>query len=212
VPVSIDSSDAAVLEAGIAASRRPAGRLLLNSASLERPEVLDVAARAECAVVLAASGLGGMPANAEERVANATAMIEQALARGIPAAHCYVDPLVLPVAVEPEAPVHVLEAARRLRVEYGDSIHLTGGLSNVSFGMPERRLLNDTFIDLAAAAGIDSGIIDPVASDLTRVFAADRDTEAYRLAADLLEGRDPFGGEYVTAFRAGRLAETTAAG
>jgi 5-methyltetrahydrofolate--homocysteine methyltransferase len=212
VPVSIDSSDTAVLVAGVAASRRPVGRLMLNSASLERPEVLDLAARGECAVVLAASGRSGMPSDADERVANATALVGEALARGIPAAHCFVDPLVLPVAVEPDAPVHVLEAARRLRAEYGDAIHLTGGLSNVSFGMPERRLLNDVFIDLAAAAGIDSGIMDPVASDLTGVFAADRSTEAYRLAADLLEGRDPFGGEYVTAFRAGRLAEVPVAG
>ena len=96
-----------------------------------------------------------MPANAEERVANAIALIEAAVARAIPADHLFVDPLVLPVAVAPEAPVHVLEAARELRKEYGDTIHLVGGLSNVSFGMPERRLLNDTFIDLAAEAGID---------------------------------------------------------
>ena len=109
------------------------------------------------------------------------------------------------MAVAPEAPEHVLEAARELRKEYGNTIHLVGGLSNVSFGMPERRLLNDTFIDLAAEAGIDSGIIDPVASDLPRVFGADRDSEPYRLAADMLLGRDPFGGEYVAAFRAGRL-------
>jgi 5-methyltetrahydrofolate--homocysteine methyltransferase len=118
-----------------------------------------------------------------------------------------VDPLVLPVAVSPDAPAHVLDAARQLREEYGDAIHLTGGLSNVSFGMPARRVLNDAFIDLAAEAGIDSGIIDPVASDLGRVFAADRDAEGYRLAADMLLGRDPFGGGYVAAFRAGRLAD-----
>jgi len=67
------------------------------------------------------------------------------------------------------------------------------------------------FIDLAAEAGIDGGIIDPVASDLARVFALDRTTEPYRLAADLLLGRDPFGGEYVTAFREGRLATEGAA-
>ncbi len=201
-----------MLAAGVAASTQPRGPLLLNSASLERPEVLDLAADTGCAVVLAASGLGGMPANAEERVTNAISIAEQAMARGIEGGLLYVDPLVLPVAVEPDAPAHVLEAARRLRAEYGDAIHLTGGLSNVSFGMPERRLLNDVFIDLAAEAGIDSGIIDPVASDLTRVFTADRDTDAYRLAADLLEGRDPFGGEYVTAFRAGRLAEVAVAG
>jgi 5-methyltetrahydrofolate--homocysteine methyltransferase len=212
VPVAIDSSDVGVLEAGVVASSRPVGRLLLNSASIERPAVLDLAATAGCAVVLAASGRGGMPTNAEERVANATAMVEQAAVRGIPGDRVFVDPLVLPVAVEPDAPVHVLVAARQLRAVYGDTIHLTGGLSNVSFGMPERRLLNDVFIDLAAEAGIDSGIIDPVASDLGRVFAADRGSSAYGLARDLLEGRDPFGAEYVSAFRAGRLAEATPAG
>jgi len=205
VPVSIDSSDVAVLAAGVAASTQPVGRLLLNSASIERPEVLELAAATGCAVILAATSPGGMPANAEERVSNAIQLVEAALARVIPADHLYVDPLVLPVAVAPEAPVYVIEAARQLRREYGDSIHLTGGLSNVSFGMPERRLLNDTFIDLAAEAGIDSGIIDPVASDLARVFGADRDSEPYRLAADMLQGRDPFGGEYVLAFREGRL-------
>jgi cobalamin-dependent methionine synthase I len=174
--------------------------------------VLELAADAGCAVVLAASGRSGMPANADERVANASALVREAIARGIATKQCFVDPLVLPVAVEPDAPAHVLEAARRLRAEYGTAIHLTGGLSNVSYGMPERKLLNDVFIDLATGAGIDSGIIDPVASDLSRVFTTDRSTDAYRLAADLLEGRDPFGGEYVTAFRAGRLVETPVAG
>jgi 5-methyltetrahydrofolate--homocysteine methyltransferase len=206
VPVSVDSSDVAVLAAGVTASGRPAGRLLLNSASLERPEVVDLAASSGCAIVAAASGRTGMPANADERLANAVELVELALARGLPPDALYVDPLVLPVAVEPDAPGHVLETARRLRERYGSAIHLTAGLSNVSFGMPERRLLNDVFIDLAAGAGIDSGIIDPVASDLARVFASDRDSEPYRLAADMLLGRDPFGGEYVAAFRAGRLS------
>lgn len=206
VPVAIDSSDVAVLAAGVAASTQPVGPLLVNSASVERPEVLELAAETGCAVVLACSGRGGMPADADERVANAIALIEEAMARTIDGDRLFVDPLVLPVAVEPESPSHVLAAARALREEYGDAIHLTGGLSNVSFGMPERRLLNDVFIDLAAAAGIDSGIIDPVASDLRRVFATDRTSEAYGLAADLLEGRDAFGGDYVAAFRAGRLA------
>ena len=212
VPVAIDSSDVAVLEAGVGASGREAGQLLINSANVERPEVLELAATSGCAVVLAASGRGGMPANADERVANAVALVEAAVAAGVEHGAMYVDPLVLPVAVEPDAPGHVLEAARRLRAAYGSSIHLTGGLSNVSFGMPERRLLNDVFIDLAAEAGIHSGIIDPVASDLSRVFATDRSTEAYGLAADLLLGRDPYGAAYVAAFRAGRLAEAVVAG
>lgn len=205
VPVAIDSSDVGVLAAGVAASRTPQGTLLLNSASLERPEVLDLAADTTCAVILAAAGQGGMPSGSADRVTNAIAMVELAMARNIEGDLLYVDPLVLPVAVAPEAAAHVLACARELREEYGSAIHLTGGLSNVSFGMPNRALLNDVFIDLAAEAGIDSGIIDPVASDLGRVFGSDRDGEAWRLAADMLLGRDPFGGAYVAAFREGRL-------
>jgi len=205
VPVAIDSSDVAVLAAGAAASGQPAGRPLLNSASLERPEVLDIATTFGAAVVLACSGASGMPTGVEDRVRNGIAIVEQALARQVPAEACFIDPLVLPVAVAPDAPAHVLEAARQLRAEYGEEVHLTGGLSNVSFGMPARRVLNDAFIDLAAEAGIDSGIVDPVASDLGRAFAADRSAEGWRRAADLLQGRDPYGAEYVAAFRAGRL-------
>ncbi len=207
IPVAIDSSDVAVIAAGVSASAQPQGRLLLNSASLERPEVLDVAEEAGCAVVLACSGPSGMPADADERVRNGIAIVELAIARQIPFDACFIDPLVLPVAVEPDAPSDVLEAARQLRAEYGSEIHLTGGLSNVSFGMPARRILNDVFIDLAAAAGIDSGIVDPVASDLGRLFGADRDAPSYRLASDLLLGRDAYGAEYMAAFRAGRLAD-----
>ena len=207
VPVAIDSSDVAVIAAGVSASSQPRGPLLLNSASLERPEVLDVAAEAGCGVVLACSGTSGMPADADERVRNGIAIVELAVARQIPFDACFVDPLILPVAVEPNAPAHVLEAASQLRAEYGPDIHLTAGLSNVSFGMPARRVLNDVFIDLAADAGIDSGIVDPVASDLRRVFRADRSSPSYRLAADLLLGRDPYGAAYMAAFRAGQLAE-----
>ena len=191
------------------ASRPPAqprGRLMLNSASIERPEVLDIAADGSAARSswrpAARAACRPTPRSGSPTPSR---LIEAAVARGIAPDLFYVDPLVLPVAVSPDAPAHVLEAARRLRGEYGDAIHLTGGLSNVSFGMPARKLLNDTFIDLCAEAGIDSGIIDPVASDLARVFSADRDTEGYKLAADMLLGRDPFGGEYVAAFREGRL-------
>ena len=208
IPVSIDSSDVAVLAAGVAASGQPVGRVLLNSASIERPEVLDLAAATGCALVLAAAGRGAMPATAEERVANVMPLVEEAIVRQIAPELLFIDPLVLPVAVEPAAPGHVLEAARLLRAEYGADLHITGGLSNVSFGMPERRLLNDVFIALAADAGIDSGIIDPVASDLGRIFGADRDAEPWRLAADLLEGRDAYGAAYVSAFRAGRLGSS----
>jgi 5-methyltetrahydrofolate--homocysteine methyltransferase len=206
IPIAIDSSDSEVVLRGVLASQRPSGRLLLNSASVERQEVLDLAKRHGCAVVLAASGRSGMPSDAHERVRNAVELVQIALAIGLSVGDLFVDPLVLPVAVDGSSALFVFEAAQQLRVEYGDAIHVIGGLSNVSFGLPERRLLNDTFIDLAAEAGIDSGILDPVASDLQRVFAADRDAPRYRLAREVLLGRDPFGVAYLSAFRKGELA------
>jgi 5-methyltetrahydrofolate--homocysteine methyltransferase len=117
----------------------------------------------------------------------------------------HVDPLVMPVAVEPEVGAWFLEAVSTLRRTYGPTIHITGGLSNVSFGLPLRKLLNDVFIDLAAEAGADSGIIDPVASDPRAIFARERGDRAQTLAADLLTGRDAFGMEFLTAYRSGEL-------
>jgi 5-methyltetrahydrofolate corrinoid/iron sulfur protein methyltransferase len=118
----------------------------------------------------------------------------------------HVDPLVLPVGVDPEAGAQFLEATSKIRAALGSQVHITGGLSNVSFGLPGRRLLNEVFIDLAAEKGADSGIVDPVGSDMTRVFGRDRFSRPYKLAADLLTGVDQYGMEFISAFRAGELA------
>jgi 5-methyltetrahydrofolate--homocysteine methyltransferase len=176
-----------------------------NSAALDRLDVLDLAATEGCAVVLSATGAGSMPANADERVANARSLIDAATARGLDLGALHVDTLVLPVAVDPEVGGHFLDAVRTLRAAFGTGLHLTGGLSNVSYGLPARRLLNDVFIDLAVAAGADSGIIDPVANDLRRIAGLDRGARPYQLARDLLTGADPYGGEFLMAFRAGEL-------
>jgi hypothetical protein len=206
IPLSIDSSDGAVIEAGLAASGTTAGRPLINSASLERLGPLDLAARRSCPVVLSAAGRG-MPEDADARVRNAQHIVTEAQARGLPLDSVHLDALVLPIAVEPSAGASFLEAVARLRAIYGNGIHLTGGLSNVSFGLPARRLLNDVFIDLAVEAGADSGVIDPVANDPVAVFGQDRTSAPYLLAADVLSGRDPYGGEFLAAYRAGRLTE-----
>ena len=78
-------------------------------------------------------------------------------------------------------------------------------MSNVSFGIPARRIVNDVFLVMAVAAGADGGIVDPVASPPAKTFAADRDSVAYRLAQDLLEGRDEHCRHYIGAWRKGEL-------
>jgi cobalamin-dependent methionine synthase I len=205
VPLSIDSSKLDILLAGIEACECRAGKPMLNSASLERIEALDVAARYELPVIVTAAGESGMPSNADERIANASRMIDAGLAKGIPLDRMYVDTLVFPVSVDPTFVEHCLGAFRELREKYGESIHLTGGLSNVSFGMPCRKLINEAFINLSVDAGADSGIVDPVANQLLRVFQTDRQSRAYQLAEEMLLGRDPGCFNFLEAYRDGEL-------
>jgi 5-methyltetrahydrofolate--homocysteine methyltransferase len=205
VPLSIDSSNQEILWEGIQACQGRAGKPMLNSASRERIEALDVAASHGLPVVVTAAGGSGMPSNAEERIANASYIIDAALAKGIPLERMFVDALVFPISVDSQFVVHCLDAFRHLRGKYGEAIHLTGGLSNVSFGMPCRKLINEVFLNVAVEAGADSGIVDPVTSNLNRVFVADKSSRPYQLALEMLLGGDPGCTNYLDAYREGEL-------
>ena len=205
VPLSIDSSNQEILLAGIETCTGKCGPPLLNSASLERIDALDLAKEGNLPVVVTAAGQSGMPQNTEARVENATRMIEAALAKGIPIGRLYCDVLVFPISVDSQFVVHCLDAFRSLREKYGEQIHLTGGLSNVSFGLPCRKLINEVFMNLAVDAGADSGIVDPVANDLNRVFTGDKSSKPYQLAQEMLLGRDRSCKNYLRAYRKGEL-------
>lgn len=205
LPISVDSSDITVIESGLEACSGAESPPMLNSASLERVEALDLAVRYGAKVIVTAAGGAGMPASAGERVDNASRMVEAAVAKGIPMADLFVDPLVFPISVDGNFGLHTLDAIRTIRSRYGPEIHITGGMSNVSFGIPARKLMNTAFINLAVDAGADSGIIDPVMNPLSAVFAADRDSVPYRLAEDTLLGRDDFCANYIKAWRKGIL-------
>ena len=208
LPLSIDSSNVDIIRSGLEASSDGAaagGRGLLNSASLERLDALDLAREHDVQVIVTAAGESGMPSDTGERVANASRVVDAALARGVPARDIYVDPLVFPIAVDQEFGNHCLEAIRALRDRYGAEIHITGGFSNVSFGMPARRLINDVFLRLAIDAGADSGILDPVTSHIDAVLGLDRSARPYRLAEDLLLGADQYCVAFIRAHRKGEL-------
>lgn len=206
VPVAIDSPSPDVLAAGVEeATRQCAAPPMVNSASLERLEGLDLAERSGGPVVVTATGESGMPTDAEERVANARRVVELAIDRGIALDRIHVDPLIFPIAVNGASGRHCLSVYRELRELYGPEIHLTGGMSNVSFGLPQRGLLNDAFLLLALEAGADSGILDPIASPLHRVLALDRDSPPVRHAVAALTGVDEGCRAYLKAYRAGEL-------
>jgi len=205
LPVSVDSSNIDVIRAGLEAWDPARGRPMLNSASLERLEALDLARAHDALVIVTAAGAKGMPSGPEERLLNATAMVEDALAKGIAVGDIFVDPLYFPISVDQSFGLHSFQAIRAIREKWGPEIHITGGMSNVSFGIPGRKIINDVFLALAIEAGADSGIMDPVLNPLDRVLALDRTTETYKLAEDVLMGRDEYCAAYIRAWRKGLL-------
>lgn len=206
LPISVDSSDSTVIETGLdVAAGNEDGRPMLNSASLERAEAVDLAVEYGARVIVTAAGADGMPSDAAERIDNASRMVEAALGAGIAMGDVFVDPLVFPISVDGAFGLHTLDAIREIRRRFGAEIHITGGMSNVSFGIPARKLMNAVFINLAVEAGADSGIIDPVMNPLSAVFSADRNSAPYRLAEDVLLGRDEHCMNYIRAWRKGAL-------
>ena len=204
-PLSIDSSKIEILEAGLEAGASHPKRMLLNSASLERPEALGLAKKYNAQIIVTAAGESGMPASAEERVDHARQMIEKATALDLPLADLYIDPLIFPISVDSQFGHHCFDAIRQLRDEFGPDIHITGGFSNVSFGLPCRHLINDVFLLLAVEAGADSAVMDPTTAALGDIFTMDRDASPCQLAENMLLGKDEYCTSFLRAYRKGEL-------
>ena len=204
-PLSIDSSNSEIIAAGLEVYDSSVGRALLNSASLERLDALDLVTQYDTKVMVTAASESGMPQTPEERVANASRMVDAANDKGIATEDIFIDPLFFPIGVDTENGNHAFEAIRQLREKYGPAIHISGGFSNVSFQMPSRRLINDAFMILAIEAGADSGIIDPVTNNPKKALSVDRRSKAYQLTEDMLLGKDRFCRTFLRAYRKGEL-------
>jgi cobalamin-dependent methionine synthase I len=205
LPLSVDSSNAEIIAEGLAECDGRAGRPIVNSVALERIDTIDLVKEHDARVVVTAAGASGMPSDDVERVENVAEVMEFVRSKDVALGDVFVDPLTFPISVDPTYGNHFFDAVRKLREVYGNEIHITGGLSNVSFGLPRRKLINDTFIYMALEAGIDSGIIDPIQSKMGAVFDLDTSSEPVKLAVDMLSGNDDFCMNYIQAFRDGKL-------
>ena len=209
VPPSIDSSREERIQWGLETYKNlgsTQGSPMVNSASLERISVLDLVAGTDSSVIVTAAGSDAMPSEVSDRVSNVSQMIEECLQRGIPRSKIYVDALVFPISVDQNFGNHYLESVTEIRRQVGSGIHITGGLSNVSFGLPLRRLINDTFIRLSIEAGVDSAILNPVESDLGRIFDLDMESERVQTAINMLTGKDEYCMDFLGKYREGRLS------
>lgn len=209
-PLSIDSSAIETLAAGLEAyDADRGGRPMLNSISLERPEAVDLAVEHDCHVVALPVAESGMPAGKDDRLANIDTLVARLEDAKIARENIYVDPLVMTASTDPAAPRIVLDTISEVRAKY-PRIHIAGGHSNISHGLPMRRLLNATWLILAIDAGVDAGILDPLSIRPEELAGIDREGTPFKLARDGLLGSDEFFIEFITASRDGTLADPPA--
>ncbi len=203
-PLSVDSSNVETLTAGLSCCRDGVAPMV-NSVSLEREEAVDVVIEYGADAIVSAAGKSGLPSSAEERIANFRAIVDILDTKGMARRKMHLDPLVFPISVDPMNGKSFFEATAAAKSEF-DGVNLTGGLSNISYGMPNRKLLNMVFTWLFVRSGGNGGIIDPVQMPPQEVGSLDPESEPFKLARAVLEGADMFGGEYIQAHRDGRLA------
>jgi len=194
VPVAVDSADPEAVRTGLAMAK---GRPVLNSISLEADRLetlLPLAAEHDCMVIALLMGASGPPCGVDDRLDNAGQLIERITAAGKQAGDIIIDPCFFPVSADANCGRMVMDAIAAIRDAWPD-VHVGGGVSNISFGLPNRRQVNLAALAQAIYHGMDVAIVDPCVEGVTATIHA----------AEAVAGRDEFCMNYVTAAREGRL-------
>ncbi len=189
LPLSIDTDNPMAMEAALAVYE---GRALLNSTTGVRSQLdafLSLAAAHGAAVVGLCFDEEGIRAEPRKRLQVAEKILNRAVAVGLALEDVILDPLAFPVSTDHRAALTTLETARLIRAHLGTN--LTLGVSNVSFGLPDRHTLNVTMLVLAIAAGVTCPIADPTRPEVMRAVKA----------CDLLRGRDEMAMRWIEHFR-----------
>lgn len=194
-PICIDSPDPRILERVFPRLNRPG---IINSISGEgeKCEILLPILRDNpgwLVIALCCDG-GGVASAAEDKMRIAFELIERAGAHGVSPERIHIDPLVLALSASNDSAVSFCTAMKGIKDKY-PSVSITAALSNVSFGMPLRRLVNRHFLSMALLSGLDSGILDPTNKDIIETIYA---TEA-------LLGRDRHCRKFNNAYRSGKI-------
>lgn len=196
LPLCLDSPSPAALSEAMKLHR---GEPMINSISLEKERfdaMLPIVTSAPCRIVALCMARTSMPVTVEERVEAGTELITRLTDEGIPIEKIYVDPLVQPVSVDIRMGQGAIGAIKRLTDEF-PGINSICGLSNVSFGLPRRSLINRNFLALGIANGLTAAILDPT----------DRKLISTLLSVEMLLGRDEYCEKYLDAYQNGIITE-----
>lgn len=193
IPLMLDSSNPKALKEVLPHCRYTP---IVNSISAEAKKLdalLPLVEQEKCSVVALCLDDRGIPNTNEQRYAAAEKLMD--LLNFLPPQNIYLDPLVLAVSSNPQAGNVVLKTFEMIKQTWPE-VHTVGGMSNVSFGLPVRRLLNRTFMAMAVQRGLDTCIIDVRDQELVSVI----------YAAEALSGLDRFCSAYVKRYREGKLS------
>ena len=194
VPLCLDSADPEALRRALPLCRQTP---MINSIPDEPDRfnaVLPLIKEHKAKVIALCLSSAAPPKGLEDRVATASRLVERLLSEGIPPGNIYVDPCVFPVSTGSEHGPAVLGAIGRIRQKFPE-VHTSCGVSNVSYGLPVRRLLNEVFLLMLLGHGMDAAIIDPCDPGLMARIAA----------SEALGGQDLFCKSYLRAYRDGKL-------
>jgi len=194
-PFAIDSPNPVAVKAALEANRNP--KPIINSITDEKARfnaIMPLVAEYKTSVIALCMDDNGMPETTDERVKIAERMIEKLTKEGIALSDIFIDPLVRPVGTGSHYGKVAIETIRKVKEEFPD-VHIACGLSNISFGIPARKLMNQTFLIAAMAAGMDGAILDPL----------DKKLMSFIYAGEALLGIDDFCMNYITKFREGEL-------
>ncbi len=193
-PLCLDSADPEVIKKVITGCKMPP---MINSITVDphRLEpILSLVAEHGARVIGLCQSEEAMGHNLETKLAFADQLVEKVTGFGISIKDLYIDPLIFPVSTDSKTALESIEAIDRIMTEF-PGVHTICGLTNVSYGLPARKLVNRIFLACALSRGLDSAILDPTDDAL---YAALR-------AAEMLLGRDDYCRNFISAYRKGRL-------
>ena len=190
IPLCLDSPNPKALEAALKAVE---GKALINSVNGEEKSlqaILPLVKEHGAAVIGLVMDDDGITQDPEKRFQIAEKILNRAIQTGIPQEDVVIDPLAMAVSADPNACMVTLETIKLVHDRLG--LNITQGASNISFGLPNRPFLNQTFMSMAITKGLDGAIINPL----------DKKMMANIIAAEALNGKDDFCMKYLTAHRA----------
>ena len=195
VPFAIDSPSAKAILTGLQSNKN--GKPIINSITAEKARydaIIPMIKQFDAKVIALCMDDNGMPETVADRVSIARTLIKNLTEEGVLMDDIFIDPMVRPIGTGSHYGTIAIETIRQVKNEFPD-VHIACGLSNVSFGLPARKILNQSFLVAAMAAGMDGAIVDPL----------DKKLMSFVYATEALLGKDDYCMEFLTKFREGEI-------